>query len=67
MSFKAFQQRINALIDKAGGDIKVRFLVDTEKGTYMAVCSDGCRFFASNSCKRVKVTWGSGHSALATI
>ena len=37
MSYKAFQQHVNALIAKAGGDIKVRFLVDTEKGMYMAI------------------------------
>lgn len=67
MSYKAFQQHVNALIAKAGGDIKVRFLVDTEKGMYMAICSEGTRIFASNSCPRVKVTWGSGHTAFATI
>lgn len=67
MSYQAFQRRINALINKAGGNIKVRFSTDTEKGVHTAVCSDGCKFVASNSCLRIKVMWGSGHTALATL
>lgn len=67
MSYQAFQQRINALINKAGGGIKVRFSTDEEKGIHTALCSDGCKFIASTSCLRVKVMWGSGHTAFAAL
>lgn len=67
MSYQVFQKRVNALINKAGGGISVRFSTDNEKGIHTAVCSDGCKIVGSASCLRVKVSWGSGHTAFATL
>ncbi len=67
MSYQAFQKRINALINKAGGNISVRFSTDKEKGIHTASCSDGCKIIGSVSCLRVRVIWGSGHAAFATL
>lgn len=67
MSYSAFQSHVKALIAKAGGNIKVRFSNDEEKGIYTADFSDDCQIIGSASCLRVKVIWGSGHAAFARI
>lgn len=65
MSYEVFQSKVNAMIARAGGGIRVRFF--TEEGRFIARCSDGTTITTNTSCPRVKVRWGSGHVAYATI
>lgn len=65
MSYEVFKSKINALIDKAGGGIKVQF--STDQGIHHARCSDGTTIIGNEECLRVSVHWGSGHNGLATI
>ena len=67
MTFDAFKRRVNALIQKAGGEIHVLFSTDEETGKHYASCSDGVIIIGNEGCKRVEVRWGSGHAGLATI
>lgn len=67
MSYEVFQRRVNALIDRAGGGIKVRFSEDDEKGRYFAKCSDGTTIIGNPSSIKVTVRFGSGHQAMANI
>lgn len=65
MAYQVFQNKVNALINRAGGNTSVRF--SSEDGRHIARCSDGTTIIGSASCLRVKVLWGSGHTALAHI
>ena len=65
MSYEVFQSKVNSMIAKAGGKIRVRFSID--EGRFIARCSDGTTITTNASCPRVKVRWGSGHVAYATI
>lgn len=67
MSYKDFQNRVNALIKRAGGGIDVGFSNDTEKGIYYATCSDDTVIVGNSQNLKVTVNFGSGHKALATI
>jgi len=67
MSYEVFRRRVNALIVRAGGGIKVRFSEDTEKGKFFANCSDGTTIIGNPSSLKVTVQYGSGHQAMATI
>ncbi len=67
MAFETFKDRVNALINRAGGDINVRFSTDTEKGKHFAKCSDGTTIIGSARNLNVTVKWGSGHQAMAAI
>ena len=67
MAFEVFKERVNALINRAGGDIDVMFSTDTEKGKHLAKCSDGTTIIGSARNLNVTVNWGSGHQAMATI
>ena len=67
MSYQVFQNRVNNLARRAGGNIKVSFSADADSGRYMAVCHGMCKILGNSSCKRVEVRWGSGHKALAVI
>ena len=67
MSYEVFQRKVNALIARVGGGVKVRFNNDTDKGKHYANCSDGTTIIGNESCLKVTVRWGSGHQAMATI
>ena len=65
MAYKTFQEKVNALIKRAGGKISVRF--SNEDGKYFAHCSGGVTIISNSACPSVMVKWGSGHKAIATI
>lgn len=67
MSYEAFVEKVNALIQRSGASINVRFSVDQEKGKHYAECSDGTTIIGCPSSLKVSVKWGSGHSAIAAI
>lgn len=67
MSYEVFQRRVNALINRAGGGIGVRFNNDTDKGRFFANCSDGTTIIGCPSSLKVTVRYGSGHQSMATI
>lgn len=67
MSYDAFKQKVNALISKAGGGIKVQFSTDDDSGRHYANLSDGTTIIGNRSCFRVSVRWGSGHQGIASI
>ena len=67
MSYEVFRRKVNALIQKAGGRISVRFSTDPDKGKYYANCSDGTTIIGNSTCVRVAVRWGSGHQSVAAI
>lgn len=67
MSYEVFQRRVNALINRAGGGIKVRFNNDIDKGKFFANCSDGTTIIGCPSSIKVTVRYGSGHQAMAAI
>ena len=35
MSYEVFRRKVNALIDRAGGGVKVRFYNDADKGGFL--------------------------------
>lgn len=65
MTFEVFQSKVNTLIARAGGNIRVRFSI--EDGRFFARCSDGTTIITNAECPKVKVKWGSGHVAYAAI
>lgn len=67
MSFDIFRTKVNALIQKAGGGISVRFANDTEKGRFSAHCSDGTTITSNPSSHKITVLFGSGHQAMAEV
>lgn len=67
MSYEVFKRRVNALIDRAGGGIEVRFSNDIDEGKFFAKCSDGTIIIGCSSGLKVTVRYGSGHQAIATI
>lgn len=67
MSYEVFKRKVNALIAKAGGGIKVRFSSDAEKGQHFARCSDGTTIIGNKACLKVTVRWGSGHNGIVAI
>lgn len=68
MSYEVFKTRVNALINRAGGGIKVWFSTDLDKGKHYANCSDGTTIIGNELCKRVEVRWnGRNHRSIATI
>lgn len=68
MSYEVFRRKVNALIKRAGGGIKVRFSNDPELGKHYANCSDGTTIIGSESCLKVTVRWhGNNHQSMATI
>lgn len=67
MSYEVFKRRVNALINRAGGGINVRFSNDTDEGRFFANCSDGTTIIGCSSGLKVTVRYGSGHQAMATI
>jgi hypothetical protein len=67
MGYDDFQKGIANLIQRAGGNIRVRFFNDTEKGKYIAKFSDGTTVVGRPSSLKVTVSYGSGHQAMTTI
>ncbi len=67
MGYDVFQRKVNALIVKAGGKIKVKFSCDTDKGQFFANCSDGTTIIGNRSSLKVTVRFGSGHQAMTAI
>jgi len=65
MSYEVFQQKVNALVKRAGGGLKVRFSHDD--GKHYARCSDGTVIVGNSVAVNVMVRWGSGHTSHATI
>ncbi len=67
MSYEVFRRKVNALIAKAGGNIRVRFSSDTDKGRFYANCSDGTTIIGNPGRLKVTVRFGSGHQAMTAI
>lgn len=68
MSYEVFKTKVNALIERAGGGIGVRFSRDAEKGKHFANCSDGTVIIGNESCLKVSVRWnGKNHQAFVAI
>lgn len=67
MSYEVFKTKVNALIERAGGNIKVGYSTDKESGRHYAKCSDGTTIIGNECCLRIEVRWGSGHCALARV
>lgn len=66
MSYQEFQNKINGLIERAGGGIKVKFY--EENGRYLATCSDGTVISAGARNLKVTVRWGGkNHQAVVAI
>ena len=67
MSYEVFKCRVNALINRSGGGISVRFNKDADKGRFFANCSDGTTIIGHETSLKVTVRYGSGHQSMATI
>lgn len=68
MSYDFFRRKVNALIERAGGGIQVRFSTDPDKGKFFANCSDGTTIIGSEACLRVTVRWGGrNHQSMIAI
>jgi hypothetical protein len=59
--------KVNAMIKKAGGNIRVMFHCDSENGLFFAECSDGTTIIGNHMSLKVTVRFGVGHQAMATI
>ena len=57
MSYESFQRKINALIERAGSGITVRF--SHEDGKHYARCSDGTEIIGNSVAKKLMFRWGS--------
>lgn len=67
MSYEVFRRKVNALINEAGGDIKVWFSADPDKSKYYANCSDGTTIIGNAVGAKVTVRWGSSHQSMVAI
>lgn len=68
MSYEVFRRKVNALIERAGGGISVRFRNDAEAGKFFANCSDGTVIIGNSQTLRVSVRWnGRNHQSMAAI
>lgn len=68
MSYEVFKTKVNALIERAGGGIKVWFSSDSEHGKHYAYCSDGTTIIGCESCLKVTVKWNSkNHQSMVAI
>lgn len=68
MSYETFMSRVNALIERAGGEIGVRFFNDVERGKHYANFSDGTVIIGNEACLKVTVRWnGKNHQGIASI
>ena len=67
MSYDAFKARVNALIERAGEDISVKFRNDSNNGKYFANCSNGVTIIGNAKNIKIQVRWGSGHVAMSEL
>lgn len=68
MRYEVFMAKVNALIKRADGGIKVWFSNDEEHGKYYANCSDGTVIIGSKACMKVTVQWnGRNHQSMVAI
>lgn len=68
MSYEVFKAKVNALIERAGGGIKVRFSRDEENGKHFANCSDGTVIIGNRACLKVAVRWnGNNHQSIVSL
>lgn len=64
MSYRTFKMRVNALIERIGGGVEVRFSTDFDEGKHYAIFSD----VGNRLCKRVEVRWnGKNHCGITAI
>lgn len=67
MSYEVFQKKVNSLIERAGGNIGVRFS-KSDNGRFFANCSDGTTIIGSARNLKVTVRWsGRNHQAVVSI
>lgn len=66
MKFEDFKRHINSFVGKSKSNISVRFENDTDKGVYIARCSDGTRFFGNSGSLKLTVCWAS-HKAQVPV
>lgn len=67
MSYEVFQSKVNGLIERAGGEIGVRFS-QSDNGRFFARCSDGTTIIGSARNLKVTVRWnGKNHQAVVAI
>lgn len=68
MTYESFMRRVKALIRRAGGNIKVRFSEDEEKGIHIAYLSEGIIITGNKTSYNVTVKWNGGnHQSVAAI
>lgn len=68
MSYEVFQTKVFTLIERAGGEIKVRFSHDEGNGRYFATCSDGTVISAGARNLKATVRWGGkNHQSMVTL
>lgn len=68
MSYEVFKAKVNALVERAGGGINVRFFRDEENGRHFANCSDGTTIIGNEACLKVQVRWnGKNHQSIVAI
>lgn len=66
MNYEVFKDKVNALIERAGGGIDVGFR--HEDGKHIAKCSDGTVIVGNSVSLQVAVNWnGKAHTAMAVI
>ena len=64
MSYEDFQEKVKAILEKAGG-VTAKFFHDD--GKHHALCSDGTMIVGNSQSLKVMVRWGSGHVSHAKI
>jgi hypothetical protein len=67
MTFETFKAKINMLIAKADGDLRVWFSHDLEQEKYYAKISDGTTITGRPGGKKITVRYGSGHQMMAAV
>ena len=53
MSYEVFRRRVNARIAQAGCAYKARFIIDSDKGRFLALLPDGLQIIANPSSTKV--------------
>lgn len=69
MNYRVFKEKVDALIRRAGGRIKVVYR-KTSDGRFFAHCSDGTEIIGNSGQLKVTVRWGGAaraHQAIAEI
>ena len=67
MTFGDFKKGILKIVRESGeSGVRVNFKTN-DRGIYLAYCSNGVRFSANPNSHQLKVRWGSGHIAVASL